>query len=214
MYPRCRVLSGLDSRVPCLAWNQWVVSAGSRAGQLQHSDVRVAEHAVARVQAHAQEVCGLAWSPDGRHLASGGNDNVLNIWEAEAGQCYAGASPTHSLTSHQAAVKALAWCPWQSNILASGAGTADRTVKIWNSSNGSLLSSTDTNSQVCSLVWAPEYKELVSSHGYANNEIIIWKFPSMERSAQLLGHTDRVLNLALSPDGSTLVSAGADETLR
>ena len=117
------MLSGLDSRVPCLAWNQWVVSAGSRAGQLQHSDVRVAEHAVARVQAHAQEVCGLAWSPDGRHLASGGNDNVLNIWEAEAGQCYAGAAPTHSLTSHQAAVKALAWCPWQSNILASGAVT-------------------------------------------------------------------------------------------
>ena len=63
-------------------------------------------------------------------------------------------------------------------------------------------------------MWAGEYRELVSSHGYANNEIIIWKFPSMERSAQLLGHTDRVLNLALSPDGSTLVSAGADETLR
>ena len=67
---------------------------------------------------------------------------------------------------------------------------------------------------MCSLLWAREYKELVSSHGYANHEIIIWKFPSMERSAELLGHSERVLNLSLSPDGSTVVSAGADQTLR
>ena len=211
---RCRVLKGLDARVPCLAWNKWILSSGARFGMLQHSDVRVQEHAVARVQAHSQEICGLAWSPDGRHLASGGNDNVLNIWSAASGECFAGDTPSLSLTSHQAAVKALAWCPWQTNILASGGGTADRTIKIWNSSNGNLLSSTDTRSQVCSMVWAPEYKELVSSHGYANNEIIIWKFPSMERTAELMGHSERVLNLSLSPDGSTVVSAGADETLR
>jgi len=36
----------------------------------------------------------------------------------------------------------------------------------------------------------------------------------MMKVAELLGHTERVLNTALSPDGSTLVSAGADETLR
>ena len=211
-----------------------MISAGSRSGVLQHSDVRIPSHCVSSVQAHSQEICGLAWSPDGRYLASGGNDNVLNIWSPEAsGQCYPGPGPALALTSHQAAVKAVAWCPWQPNILASGGGTADRTVKIWNSSNGNMLSSTDTKSQasgfcflsknvlnynfhlqVCSLVWAPEYKELVSSHGYANNEIIIWKYPSMEKTAELLGHTERVLNLSLSPDGSTIVSAGADETLR
>ena len=67
---------------------------------------------------------------------------------------------------------------------------------------------------MCSLLWAKEYKELVSSHGYANHEIIIWKYPSMERVAELMGHTERVLHTALSPDGTTLVSAGADETLR
>ena len=65
------------------------------------------------------------------------------------------------------------------SILASGGGTADRCIRIWNSSNGSLLNTVDTKSQVCSLVWAPEYKELVSAHGYANNEISIWKYPSM-----------------------------------
>merc|ERR1719158_1962887 len=145
-------------------------------------------------------------------LASGGNDNVLNLWSSINNVTQT--TPEYSFTQHQAAVKALAWCPWQPNILASGGGTAARTVKIWNSSNGNMLSSTDTKSQVCSMVWAPEYKELVSSHGYANNEIIIWKYPSMEKTAELLGHTERVLNLSLSPDGSTIVSAGADETLR
>ena len=54
-------------------------------------------------------------------------------------------------------------------------------------------------------MWSPEYKELVSAHGYANNEVIIWKYPGMVKSAELLGHTDRVLHLALSPDETTMV---------
>ena len=209
-----RQLTGLDSRVASLSWNQCLVAGGSRSGHIQQSDTRVADHVLANVQAHTQEVCGLAWAPDGKYLASGGNDNILNIWASQQNSLHTGPAPLHSLTSHQAAVKALAWCPWQSNILASGGGTADRTIKLWNASNGQMVSSTDTKSQVCSLVWAREYKELVSSHGYVNNEIIIWKYPSMERTAELLGHTERVLHLSLSPDGSTVISAGADETLR
>ena len=197
-----------------LSWNKWLVAGGSRSGDIQQSDTRMADHVVATTRAHSQEVCGLAWSCDGKYLASGGNDNILNIWASQQQSLHTGPSPLHSLTSHMAAVKALAWCPWQSNILASGGGTADRTIKIWNTSNGQMLSSTDTKSQVCSLVWAREYRELVSSHGDVNNEIIIWKYPSMERTAELLGHTERVLQLCLSPDGSTLISAGADETLR
>jgi len=209
-----RVLEGLDSRVASLSWNKWLLAGGSRSGQIQQSDTRVASHVLASVQAHSQEVCGLSWAPDGKYLASGGNDNVLNIWPTQLNSLHTSNTPLHSLTSHQAAVKALAWCPWQSNILASGGGTADRTIKIWNASNGQMLSSTDTKSQVCSLVWANEYRELVSSHGYVNNEIIIWKYPTMEKTAELLGHTERVLHLSLSPDGSTVMSAGADETLR
>ena len=50
---------------------------------------------VSRVQGHSQEVCGLAWSPDGRTLASGGNDNLLNLWSAEGGECYSGGPPRH-----------------------------------------------------------------------------------------------------------------------
>ena len=41
-----------------------------------------------------------------------------------------------------------------------------------------------------------------------------WKYPSMVKVAELTGHTSRVLHMAQSPDGKTIVSAAADETLR
>lgn len=54
----------------------------------------------------------------------------------------------HRMTAHTAAVKALAWCPFQANLLASGGGTADRSIKFWNTHTGALLNSIDTGSQV------------------------------------------------------------------
>jgi len=211
---KMRTMTGHADRVGALCWNEYVLSSGSRSGKIHHYDVRMPRHLVSQFDGHTQEVCGLAWSPDGKILASGGNDNLLNLWPVSGSTRLSETSPLHSFTHHQAAVKALAWCPWQGSILASGGGTADRCIRIWNSSNGSLLNTVDTKSQVCSLVWAPEYKELVSAHGYANNEISIWKYPSMTKTAELLGHTERILHLAISPDGSTVVSGGADETLR
>lgn len=44
--------------------------------------------------------------------------------------------------------QALAWCPWQPHVLASGGGTADRHIRIWNANTGSCLTAMDTKSQV------------------------------------------------------------------
>jgi len=79
---------------------------------------------------------------------------------------------------------------------------------------GTLLNSTDAKSQVCAILWSEEYKELISAHGYVNNQLTIWKYPQMTKVTELMGHQERVLNLTMSPDGTTVVSAGADETLR
>ena len=105
---------------------------------------------------HSQEVCGLAWSPDGQFLASGANDNTLCIWDA-ASSLTMDAKPRHALCEHQAAVKALAWSPHERNLLATGGGTADRCIKFWNAQSGALLNSVDTGSQVCALQWSPKY---------------------------------------------------------
>jgi len=44
-----------------------------------------------------------------------------------------------NLTSHKAAVKALAWCPLESSLLASGGGTKDKSMKFWNADTGEEL---------------------------------------------------------------------------
>jgi cell division cycle protein 20 (cofactor of APC complex) len=123
-------------------------------------------------------------------------------------------SPRLILKQHKAAVKALDWCPFYRGLLASGGGTADRCIKFWNSSSGAILNSIDTGSQVCSIVWSKHQRELCSSHGYSENQLILWKYPSMTKIKELKGHTARVLNMEMSPDGASVVSAAADETLR
>lgn len=90
-------------------------------------------------------------------------------------------SPRMILDQHIAAVKAVAWCPWQRNILATGGGTADRTIRIWNAQDGANLQSVDTGSQVCAIQWSNHYKELVSSHGFSDNQLIVWKYRDMSK---------------------------------
>uniref|UniRef100_A0A3P8YK26 CDC20/Fizzy WD40 domain-containing protein n=1 Tax=Esox lucius TaxID=8010 RepID=A0A3P8YK26_ESOLU len=187
---------------------------GSRSGYIHHHDVRVANHHVSTLSGHSQEVCGLKWSPDGRYLASGGNDNLVYIWPGVQEGSGRGGNAVHVFSEHQGAVKALAWCPWQPNILASGGGTSDRHIRIWNINSGSCITALDSQSQVSSLAFAPNYKELVSSHGYAHDNIVIRKYPSLTKVAELNGHEGRVLNLTMSPDFSTMATVAADETVR
>ena len=76
-----RSMCGHTARVGALSWNGPVLSSGSRDASIIQHDVRIADHKVGRLNGHTQEVCGLRWSPAGTLLASGGNDNLLNLWD-------------------------------------------------------------------------------------------------------------------------------------
>jgi cell division cycle protein 20 (cofactor of APC complex) len=102
----------------------------------------------------------------------------------------------HRFNDHLSAVKALAWCPFQSNLLASGGGGNDRCIKFWNTHTGLCLNSVDTEAQVCALIWNKNEKELLSACGFIQKPLILWKYPSMVKLAELEGHTSRVLCLA------------------
>lgn len=68
--------------------------------------------------------------------------------------------------------------------------------------------------QVCSVLWSEENRELMSGHGMPHNHLSLWKYPCMSKVADLKGHTGRIIQVAANPDGSTVASLGADETLR
>ena len=76
------------------------------------------------------------------------------------------------------------------------------------------VNSLQTGSQVCNLMFSKSSNELVSTHGFQDNAIVIWKYPSMKKIATLTGHQYRVLYLAMSPDSETIVTGAGDETLR
>jgi len=203
---------GHDSRIGVVAWNNNIISSGSKDCSILNRDYRCnnlnSNNIINKLSMHKQEVCGLKWSFDGSQLASGGNDNKLVVWNLHSN------SPLMCANSHAAAVKAIAWSPHQHNILSSGGGTADRTIRFWNTSNFNMIDKIDTGSQVCNLVFSRTSNEIVSTHGFSLNQIIVWKYPSMNKIAILTGHTYRVLYLGLSPDGQNVVTGAGDETLR
>ncbi|KAL1915936.1 uncharacterized protein VTP21DRAFT_6324 [Calcarisporiella thermophila] len=205
---RMRMLSGHLARVGALSWNEHVLTSGSRDRVIYHRDVRAPDPYFRKLTEHRQEVCGLRWSPDGSHLASGGNDNKLLVWDKFSDVSL------HRFTEHTAAVKAIAWSPHQHGLLASGGGTQDQRIRFWNTLTGAALHNIHTGSQVCNLSWSKTANELVSTHGFSQNQVVIWRYPSMEQLAVLTGHTYRVLYLAMSPDGQTIVTGAGDETLR
>jgi cell division cycle 20-like protein 1 (cofactor of APC complex) len=193
--------------VGALSWHNTTLSSGSRDCSILSHDFR-APAPIGRLGGHKQEVCGLRWSHCGSQLASGGNDNRLLIWSVHS------SSPQLRFSEHTAAVKAIAWSPHQKGLLASGGGTADRCIRFWNTQAGAPISSVDTGSQVCNVCWSKNVNELVSTHGYSQNQISVWKYPSMGKVATLSGHTLRVLYLSVSPDGESIVTGAGDETLR
>ncbi|TID30348.1 hypothetical protein CANINC_001050 [Pichia inconspicua] len=203
-----RTMTGHSLRASSLAWNKHILTSGSRDKTILHRDVREAAHYTKRLDAHTQEVCGLKWNLEEDKLASGGNDNKLIVWEGLSNK------PLYEFSEHKAAVKAIAWSPHQRGILASGGGTADRRIKVWNTSSGQKIHDVDTGSQVCNLAWSKNSNEFVSTHGYSKHQIIIWKYNTMQQVASLTGHTYRVLYLSMSPDGQTIVTGAGDETLR
>ncbi|KAK0199097.1 WD40 repeat-like protein [Armillaria mellea] len=201
-------------RIGALAWNAHVLSSGSRDRSVHHRDVRDPTlNPFKRCTGHRQEVCGLKWSanagPMEANLASGGNDNKVCIWDLRGSRrAAASRNPTN----------ALAWDPHIPGVLATGGGTQDKHIRFWNTINGTMLNELDTGSQVCNLIWSLTSHELVSTHGFssttAQNQICIWKYPALSMVASLTGHTNRVLYLAMSPDGETIVTGAGDETLR
>ncbi|KAM0674515.1 ubiquitin-protein transferase activating protein [Gurleya vavrai] len=196
-----------EARICSIDWNENLISVGTKTGKILHFDVRE-QKIVMQNNFHDGEICGLKWSFDKKFLASGSNDNSLKIWQIGTNV------PRNNINSHKSAVKAIAWCPWKNGVLATGGGTKDKCIKVWNISDDELISDTTVDSQVCSLLYVEKYREIISSHGYSENCISLWKANGMKKMDTFGMHESRVLHIAGNENGSMLVSVSADENLK
>jgi cell division cycle protein 20 (cofactor of APC complex) len=198
-------------RVSSLNWSETnFLASGGRDGKMMQHDLRLRIPVISQVQAHSHEACQVSWSLDGNMLASGGNDDVVHIWDVSKWE-----SPRYTFTDHTAAVKAIAWNPHDHSMIVTGGGSADSSIKFWNARVGIVKKSVNTSAQVCSLVWNPHQQELLSGHGYGGNKLCLWSFPSVACIQEFPLRADvRPLNMSLCPEGSQVCVANSDETLK
>ncbi|KAM3610701.1 uncharacterized protein V6R79_007581 [Siganus canaliculatus] len=168
-----RCLLSHSSVVRALSWNQHLLSSASVLGQIHHLDPR-APTSLVGAASHTEGICSLEWSPGGDRLASGSTDGLLCVWDSDVTRSH------HPITTMKqpSAVKAMAWCPWQSKMIATGGGWNDGKLRLWDANSETCVASADTNSQICSLRWAEKKRYLVTGHGLPQHNISCWTWES------------------------------------
>lgn len=151
-------------------------------------------------------IASVAWSPDGRRVASGSGDKTIEISDASTGMV------VEILTGHTQGVSSVAWSP-DGRRLASG--SRDGTIRIWDAKTGvPLLRLTGHAAPVYSVAWSPDSNKLAS--GSSDGKIKIWDASTsrIKLLETLTGHADSVVSVVWSPDSSKLASGSDDKTIK
>lgn len=153
--------------------------------------------------AHQDQVRGMAFTPDGKVLATASLDQTVKLWDLSAGRLI------RDLVGHEGGVYTVAVSP-DGRMLASAG--LDQKILFWSMVDGSLLGSVDGHSDsINSLAFSPDGKYL-SSAG-SDNSIKLWDAATRVQVRVMEGHTQNVYSVSFSPDGKTLASAGGDKTI-
>jgi serine/threonine protein kinase len=149
-------------------------------------------------------VLSVAFSPNGRLLASGSSDSTINLWDVTSGRS------VRQLIGHKGQVFGVAFSP-NGRMLASASG--DRTVKLWDVAGGrELVTFAGHTDRVYSVAYSPDGSTLASAS--KDQTIKLWEVAGGRELRTLAGHSGSVAAVAFSPDGQMLASGSEDGTIR
>jgi WD40 repeat protein len=181
-----------------------LLAVGGNDGSVRLLDVAARSEA-AVLKGHRDGVRDVAFSPDGRLLASVGEygDRTVRVWDV------ASRSPVAVLEGHAACAYSVAFSP-DGLLLASG--STDGTVRLWATAAWRPLAVLNQGTSAYGLAFSPDGTRLAV--GCADNAVRLWDVATRQEVAEVWGHAAYVHAVAFSPDGARLLSASGDFTAR
>ena len=198
------VVRSHESLVTSIAWSPdgTTLASASMDSERPLCSWRMAEGTSTALTGHTKKVRAVAFSRDGRMLATGGDDRFIRLWDVARG-CQLFELPGHTEAASSVAFRSdgqtLASGGWDGRILFWDLGT--RKSRIF-----------ATGAQVSSLAFSPDGNTLAASHH--NGPAQLFDVATRKSRAILLGHQGGINQIAYSPDGLSVATAGMDQTVR
>jgi WD40 repeat protein/serine/threonine protein kinase len=153
---------------------------------------------------HSGPLITVAWSPDGQQIASGGWDQVVDVWDLETRRT------RHILRGHHDAIYHLVFSHDGRRLVSS---SSDASAKVWDPATGEeLLTLRGHRSALGSVAFSPDDRLLATSS--EDGTVKIWDATAGRESLPLRGHQAAVTSVDFQPDGRRLVSGSADGMLK
>jgi len=176
-----------------------IASGNGKDGTITIWDAASGEELIT-LDGHDDRVWSLAFSPDGRHIASGSWDKTIKLWDAVTG------TGLLTLSGHEDSISQVVFSPDSDRIASS---SWDKTIKVWDARSGrELLTLRGHKSTVSSVVFTPDGTRIVS--GSYDRSVKLWDVTTGTELMTLRGHTNRVQSVAFTPDGNTLAVGVGD----
>ncbi len=158
---------------------------------------------VKSLRGHTSSVWTVAWSPDGKSLASAGIDRTIRIWDPAKGEC------RRVLMETGGNVSSVAWSPDGVRL---ASGNAWGGFKVWDAASGQILLEDASRLQGQAVAWSPDGNQLAV--GTAGGNCILYRTTDWSEAGRWDGHAGGVKWVAWDPHGGRLASAGADSLVR
>jgi WD40 repeat protein len=155
---------------------------------------------------HTSRITTVAWSPNGKYIASGSLDQTVQVWAADPRDHF---QPS-IYRGHTAGVQAVAWSPESTRVVS---GSIDKTIQVWDALTREHVAIYHGHTDiVMTVAWSPDGKYIAS--GSADGTVRVWDVATGKQKYIYRGHQASVNSLVWSPDSQRIASAASDKTVQ